>query len=92
MIIQEIKIMIQTIGYIATFITGLSFMMKDLKTLRLINALGCLVWIFYGACLESIPIIMTNVGIFGIHFSKLLKEEYIRKKRLFNSNKNKNDN
>lgn len=70
--------MIQIIGYIATFITGLSFMMKDLKTLRLVNALGCLIWIFYGVLLNSIPIIITNVGIFGIHFSKLLKEKYIK--------------
>lgn len=70
--------MIQAIGYIATFITGLSFMMKDLKTLRLVNALGCLIWIFYGALLNSVPIIITNVGIFGIHFSKLLKEKYIK--------------
>jgi hypothetical protein len=70
--------MIEILGYTATFITGLSFMMKDLKTLRLVNALGCLVWIVYGAWLDSVPIIMTNVGIFGIHFSKLLKEAYLK--------------
>jgi hypothetical protein len=70
--------MIEILGYTATFITGLSFMMKDLKTLRLVNALGCLVWIVYGAWLDSVPIIMTNVGIFGIHFSKLLKEACLK--------------
>jgi len=70
--------MIQILGYTATFITGLSLMMKDLKTLRLVNALGCLVWIVYGAWLDSVPIIITNVGIFGIHFSKLLKEAYLK--------------
>lgn len=68
--------MTQTIGYIATFVTGLSFMMKDIKTLRLVNALGCLIWIIYGVLLNSVPIILTNVGIFCIHFSKLLKELY----------------
>ena len=78
--------MIQIIGYIATFITGLSFMMKDLKTLRLVNASGCLVWIIYGVLLNSTPIIITNIGIFGIHFSKLLKERYIKRYKL-----NKND-
>lgn len=74
--------MIQAIGYLATFVTGLSFMMKDIKTLRLVNALGCLIWIVYGALLHSEPIIITNVGIFGIHFSKLLKEQYIKHKEL----------
>lgn len=68
--------MIETIGYIATAITGISLMMENLKMLRLINALGCLIWIIYGLTLDSMPIIITNVGIFGIHFSKLLKEEY----------------
>ena len=78
--------MIQAIGYLATFITGLSFMMKDIKTLRLVNASGCLVWIIYGVLLNSTPIIITNIGIFGIHFSKLLKERYIKRYKL-----NKND-
>lgn len=71
--------MIQAIGYLATFITGLSFMMKDIKTLRLVNALGCMIWIVYGALLHSEPIIITNIGIFGIHFSKLLKDAYLKK-------------
>ena len=53
--------MIQAIGYLATFITGLSFMMKDIKTLRLVNALGCLIWIVYGALLHSEPIIQSNI-------------------------------
>jgi uncharacterized protein with PQ loop repeat len=66
--------MIQAIGYLATFITGLSFMMKDIKTLRLVNALGCLIWIVYGAAIDSTPVIITNVGIFSIHLAKLLKE------------------
>jgi len=74
--------MIQAIGYIATFITGLSFMMKDLKTLRLVNSLGCSVWIVYGVWIDSMPIILTNVGIFGIHLSRFLKEKYVKGKEL----------
>jgi hypothetical protein len=56
--------------------------MENLKMLRLINAVGCLVWIIYGLMVDSMPVVITNVGIFGIHFSKLLKEEY--KKNLTN--------
>lgn len=78
--------MIEIIGYIATFITGVSLMMENLKTLRLLNALGCLVWILYGLVLNSMPIVVTNVGILGIHFSKFLKEKYIKQDKL-----NKND-
>jgi hypothetical protein len=70
--------MIEILGYIATFMVGLSFMMKDMTTLRIVNALGCLLWICYGVSIDSMPVIITNVGIFGIHFSKLLKEKYIK--------------
>jgi hypothetical protein len=70
--------MIEILGYIATFMVGLSFMMKDMTTLRIVNALGCLIWIWYGAAIDSMPVIITNVGIFGIHFGKLLKEKYIK--------------
>lgn len=71
--------MIEILGYIATFMVGLSFMMKDMTTLRIVNSLGCLIWIWYGVAIDSMPVIITNVGIFGIHFSKLLKEKYISK-------------
>lgn len=70
--------MIETIGYIATFITGISLMMENLKMLRLINTVGCLIWIVYGLMVDSMPVVITNVGIFGIHVAKLLKEEYKR--------------
>ena len=68
--------MIQAIGYLATLMTGLSFMMKDLKTLRIVNASACLVWILYGYFTNSTPIIITNAGVFTIHTFAFLKEKY----------------
>lgn len=68
--------MIQFIGYLATFMTGLSFMMKNLRTLRIVNASACLVWIIYGYFTNSVPIIITNAGVFAIHTVAFLKEKY----------------
>lgn len=66
-------------GYIATFLVMLSFMMKDVTRLRIINAVGCATWIAYGAMLDSYPVIITNVGILAINSGHLLRN-YLQKK------------
>lgn len=65
--------MIEIVGYVATVMTGLSFFMKDLKRLRIINSMGCLIWIGYGFMLNSLPIIITNIGILLTHIFFLIK-------------------
>lgn len=65
--------MIEIVGYIATFLVMMSFVMKDVTRLRVINALGCMVWIVYGFMLESNPVIVTNVGILAINAGHLLR-------------------
>ena len=54
------------IGYIASFIIIVSFMMKQVNKLRSINSIGAFVFIIYGVMLEMAwPIILTNVFIVG---------------------------
>ena len=65
------------IGYLASLLVLVSFLMKNMTYLRLVNTLGCLVFIAYGALLPSIPIIITNAAIVLINSFYLLK---IRKK------------
>ncbi|MCF8408174.1 MAG: YgjV family protein [Crocinitomicaceae bacterium] len=65
------------IGYLASLLVLVSFLMKNMTYLRLVNILGCLVFIAYGALLPSIPIIITNAAIVLINSFYLLK---IRKK------------
>ncbi len=65
------------IGYLASLLVLVSFLMKNMTHLRLVNTLGCLVFIAYGALLPSIPIIITNAAIVLINSFYLLK---IRKK------------
>ena len=66
-------------GYVATFLVMLSFMMKDVTRLRIINAVGCATWIAYGVMLDSYPVIITNVGILAINSGHLLRN-YFQKK------------
>lgn len=68
--------MIEILGYVAMFLTSSSFLMTDVKKLRLVNIAGCISWIVYGSILASLPIIITNVLILGINLYKLKNEKF----------------
>jgi hypothetical protein len=51
------------IGYFASGIVLLSFLMGNIFVLRIINTIGCGFFIFYGVLLGSMPIILTNAAI-----------------------------
>ena len=59
----------ERIGYIATLILLISFTMKNLKSLRIINSIACLIFVVYGVMLSNAwPIIISNAAIFTINF------------------------
>lgn len=62
------------IGYAAMATVLISFLMKKVNNLRVINSLGCLLFVLYGFMLEplSYPIIVTNTAIFCINLYYLL--------------------
>ena len=66
------------IGYLASFMVLLSFTMKDVKKLRIVNMSGCILFILYGFLLPTIrigmPIIIANAAIFGVNLYYLLKK------------------
>ena len=51
------------IGYAASAFVLLSFVMKKMILLRIINVIGCSLFVIYGVLLWSFPIILTNVAI-----------------------------
>ncbi len=63
------------IGYLASLAVLVSFTMKDLKNLRMINAVGCLLFVTYGFLMPTLrvglPIIITNFAILGINIYHL---------------------
>ncbi|WP_300439449.1 uroporphyrinogen decarboxylase [Christiangramia sp.] len=56
------------IGYFASFFVLLSFLMRNIVTLRYVNSIGCLFFVAYGVLLDSWPIIITNVAIVSVNF------------------------
>jgi hypothetical protein len=59
------------IGYLASIMVLLSFTMKAVKKLRLVNMMGCVLFIAYGFLLPTLriglPIIIANVAIFVVN-------------------------
>jgi len=63
--------LIEVVGYLASIVVLCSFTMKDVKKLRRVNIVGCLLFVAYGFMMPSIriglPIIITNMAIMGIN-------------------------
>lgn len=64
----------ELVGYLASLILMISFLMKNINTLRIINSVGALFFIAYGIMLvTSWPIIITNTFILGVNIYYLMK-------------------
>ncbi len=67
------------IGYLASLMVLLSFMMKDVKKLRLVNMTGCVLFIIYGFLMPTLriglPIIIANTAILFVNFYFLVKKK-----------------
>ena len=67
------------VGYLASFALIISFMMKKITTLRIINSIGAILFIIYGVLLAiSWPIIITNGFILLANIFYLAKKRYNR--------------
>ena len=56
------------VGYAASLALIISFMMKNINTLRIINSLGAILFVVYGIMLQtSYPIIITNAFILMVN-------------------------
>jgi hypothetical protein len=62
------------IGYAASAVLMVSFLMKNINTLRLINSIGAILFIIYGFMLAtSWPVIITNAFILSVNIFYLVK-------------------
>ena len=74
--------MIEIIGWIATIGTLLSFAVKDMYKLRLINAAASMVWIVYGILKVDNPIIVINSAVIVMHLYWFYKNTIYNKKSI----------
>lgn len=64
----------ELVGYLASLVLMVSFLMKNINALRIINSMGCLLFVVYGFMLAtSWPIIISNTFILGVNIYYLTK-------------------
>ncbi|WP_431159080.1 uroporphyrinogen decarboxylase [Winogradskyella poriferorum] len=67
------------IGYLASFMVLLSFTMKDVKKLRMVNMTGCILFIIYGFLMPTLriglPIIIANAAILAVNIYYLVSNK-----------------
>jgi hypothetical protein len=63
------------IGYIATLVLILSFIMKDIRKLRLVTCFGASLWVIYGVMVPSIPLAVANFMIISINIYYLIRTQ-----------------
>jgi len=56
------------VGYLAMTVLLISFTMKNVTKLRIINSVGCFFFVIYGLLISQYPIVITNVAIILINF------------------------
>ena len=69
------------VGYIASLALIISFLMKNLSTLRIINSIGAILFVVYGIMLAiSWPIIITNAFILmaNIYYLTIKRKQAIK--------------
>jgi len=62
------------LGYVATIIVLISFTQSDIKRLRILNILGCVLFGFYGFVLGAIPVIIINLSVILINIFFLIRK------------------
>lgn len=67
------------VGYLASLVLMISFLMKNIITLRIINSIGAILFVVYGIMLViSWPIIITNTFILGVNVYYLAKHYKVK--------------
>ncbi|MFN8308845.1 MAG: uroporphyrinogen decarboxylase [Chitinophagales bacterium] len=61
------------LGYTASALILLSFLFRDVTTLRIVNTIGCITFVVFGLRTGNYPIIITNAGITLINLYHLLR-------------------
>ena len=65
--------MIEILGLIATLFVLLSFLCNQEKNIRLVNIVGAILFVIYGAFISAPSVYILNGALIGIHIYKIYK-------------------
>lgn len=64
---------VEWIGYAASAVIAISLLMTSLVKLRIINSVGCLLFVIYGLILHAYPVAVANLIVVFINLYHLYK-------------------
>ncbi len=64
---------IEWVGYAASFMIAISLLMADVIKLRMLNTVGCLLFVIYGFIVGAYPVAVANLAIILINLYHLYK-------------------
>lgn len=66
--------MTDILGWIATAVVVISFTVKDMMLLRIINGTGNILWLVYAGLRGDLPLLVVNVSILLTHLYWFYKQ------------------
>ena len=72
---------VEIIGIVASVLVLVSFLFKNIRTIRIISIGGCIVFVVYGVLLNALSIWLLNGILILVHIFFLIKMHNDKKKR-----------
>ncbi len=65
----------EIIGWIGSIVLLISFIPKNVKLIRILNSVGCLIWVLYGFITKAPSVYVMNFLILGLNIFQLIKNK-----------------
>ena len=62
-------------GYISMILVVISMLQKNIKWLRILNTISCMMFVVYGFLIGAYPVILLNSIVIVINLYRLIKGE-----------------
>jgi hypothetical protein len=64
------------LGWFGTGLQAISFLFRNPRTLRALQAFAALVWLSYGALIEAMPVMVANVIVASLAFYSIWRDRF----------------
>ena len=75
---------IEIIGFMASLFVFFSFIPKDVKKIRIINTLGCIIWVVYGFLSHATSVWFMNGLLMFVHLYHFVKDGKLKDSNINN--------
>lgn len=65
----------EALGIISSLLVLISFLFNNMKIVRIVNIIACIVFIIYGISINSFSVIFLNGALIIVHIVKIIKEK-----------------